>query len=113
MTPYDTLRLLGCVSIVVVVWFTWHACCMGRVGPGQSRRESIIEAWVNIAVGLSVNLVANVFLLPLVGAKMTLANNLWLGCTFTAVSILRQYAIRRWFNNGIHTFAAKVARRFS
>lgn len=113
MSPLDTLKFLSCVSIVVVIWFTWHACYMSRVGSGQSRRESMIEAWVNIVVGLSVNLAANMFLLPLVGAKMTLENNLWLGCTFTAVSILRQYAIRRWFNNGIHTFAAQVARRFS
>jgi hypothetical protein len=113
MSPHETLRMLGCISIFVVVWFTWHACYMAKVGPGQSRRESMIEAWVNIVVGLSISVVVNHFLLPLVGAKMTTADNLWLCCTFTAISILRQYAIRRWFNDGIHKFAAKVAGRFS
>ena len=110
MTPDGILHVLGCASIVVVVGFTWHAYT-GDSGLGQSRRQSIIEAWVNIAIGLVVNLTANMFLLPLVGAKLTLAGNLWLGCTFTAVSIVRQYAIRRWFNNAIHTFAARAAGR--
>lgn len=113
MSPLDTLKFLGCVSIVGVIWFTWHACYMLPSGPGQSRRQAVIEAWTNIVIGFSINYVVNIFLLPLVGAQITMANNLWLGCIYTAISMLRQYAIRRWFNNSIHTFAAQVARRFS
>lgn len=113
MSSHETLRLLGMISIVFVVWFTWHACYMLLAGPGQSRRQAIIEAWTNIVIGFSINYVVNIFLLPLVGAKMTAANNLWLGCVYTAISMLRQYTIRRWFNNGIHTFAVGIARRFS
>lgn len=103
------LPALGAASIIFVVWFTWQACVGNDAGSGQSRRQSMIEAWVNIAIGMTINLCANFVLLPLVGATMTISNNLWLGCIYTAVSMLRQYTIRRWFNKGIHKLAVRVA----
>lgn len=107
-----TLETLGITSIAFVIWFTWIACTGPDGSDGQSRRASIIEAWVNIFVGLSFNYCLNFLLLPMVGAKLTLATNFWLGSIFTAFSMLRQYAIRRWFNERIHLFAARMARRF-
>jgi hypothetical protein len=81
------LTTLGIASCVFVAWFTWQASC----------RASIYEAWLNLLVGLSVNFLANTMLLPLVGASFTAGENFWLGCIYTAVSIVRQYCIRRWF----------------
>ena len=91
------LTTLGIASFLFVVGFTAHAYRRNH-GVGQTPRGAILEAWLNIAVGFSVNYVANIFLLPLVGASFTAAENFWLGWTYTAVSIVRSFAIRRLFN---------------
>ena len=105
----STITILGILSAIFVAWFTWRAYHSADDGKGeQSRRESVIEAWTNIVIGFSINYTANLLLLPLVGAELTAANNFWLGWTYTAISIIRQYAVRRWFN--AHSFAATVAR---
>lgn len=103
---------LGVASVIFVVWFTWQAAA-GVTAPdgGQTRRQSIIEAWTNILIGFSINFIINIMLLPLVGAELTVANNLWLGAVYTAVSMIRQYAIRRWFNDRIHAVAVALATR--
>lgn len=99
---------LGILSALFVAWFTFRTYYAKEDGSGvQTRRESIIEAWTNIVIGFSINYTANLILLPMVGAELTAANNFWLGWTYTAVSILRQYAVRRWFNS--HKFAASIA----
>lgn len=59
---------------------------------------SLIESLTNIAIGFSVNLVANFFILPCFGYEITLKKNLGLGLCFTVVSLARSYCIRRWFN---------------
>lgn len=91
------LTTLGVASLVFVVCFTAHAY-MRNTGPGQTPRGAIKEAWTNIIWGFAFNYVANIFLLPLVEAKLTASSNFWLGWCFTAISIIRQYAIRRWNN---------------
>ncbi len=92
------LNTLGTLAFVFVVAFTWHACTSGNQGIGQTRRQSMIEAWTNICIGFSINLVANYFFLPLVGASFTLTENFMLGWIYTAISIIRQYVIRRFYN---------------
>jgi hypothetical protein len=91
------LTTLGFASFLFVAGFTARAY-RNNSGIGQTPRGAIIEAWLNIAVGFSVNFVANLFLLPLVGASFTAMENFWLGWIYTAISIVRSYAIRRWFN---------------
>lgn len=104
----DLITVLGAASAVFVAAFTWHQYRAADPRTGaQSRRASLIEAWTNIVVGFSINYLANLALLPLVGAELTAANNFWLGWAYTAVSIVRQYAIRRWFNT--QGFAAWLA----
>lgn len=107
------LTALGLASLLFTAAFTWCAYMGNESGGGQSRRESIIEAWANICAGFSVNFVANLLLLPLVGAHFSLLDNLWLGWVYTAISIVRSYTIRRWFNDRIHRFAARAAQRIS
>jgi len=89
---------LGVVSLVFVVWFTWHQVTHINQGAGQTRKDSMIEAWTNIGVGFSINYAANLIFLPMVGATFTLAENFWLGWIYTAISVVRQFAIRRWYN---------------
>lgn len=65
---------------------------------GQTRRGSLIEAVVNVAIGFGVNFAANLVVLPLVfGIEVGLAANLLVGTLYTFISIARQYVIRRWF----------------
>jgi hypothetical protein len=92
------LTALGMASLVFVIAFTWHACMSSNQGPGQTRKQSMIEAWTNIVIGFSVNYVANYLFLPLIGASFTMAENFWIGWLYTAISIIRQYVIRRFYN---------------
>lgn len=94
------IEYLGAGSMLFVVAFTWRAYTAPENGSGQSRRESIIEAWTNICLGFSLNYGFNLLLLPLmtVGGHLSLMANFWGGWCFTAISIVRQYTIRRAFN---------------
>ena len=105
------LTVLGMASMAFVAWFTWRQYTGPDMGQGQSRRQSIIEAWTNIAIGFSVNFVANMILFPLmVGVPVSAEANWWGGWVYTTISVLRQFVIRRWFNTA--RFAAFLARRF-
>jgi hypothetical protein len=94
----SALAALGLFSIAATIAFTLHQC-RAEQGGGQTKRGALAEAWLNIAVGFSVNYVANMLLLPLVGASMSLIQNFWLGCIFTGISVVRSYVIRRHFNS--------------
>ena len=100
------LTALGAASLAFTAWFTWQT-----YQAGANPRAAIIEAWVNICVGFSINFVANMLILPLAGAVITAGQNFWMGWVYTSVSILRQYAIRRWFQQRLHAAALKLAGR--
>ena len=103
-----TIEALGAASMLFTLWFTVRAV-RSAPGVGQSPRSAIIEAWFNLVIGFSINFVANTFILPLVGAHITSAQNFWLGWVYTSVSIVRQYAVRRWFNAMLHTAALRLS----
>lgn len=65
---------------------------------GQSKRDSWIEAWANIIVGFSLNVVLNFVVLPLFGLHPTLGQSTSMALFFTAVSLVRTYMLRRLFN---------------
>lgn len=108
-----SLAALGALSALFVAWFTCRAYFSADSGTGQSRRASIVEAWTNIVIGFSINFAANLVLIPLMtdGHSVTVASNWWGGWVYTAISILRQYAIRRWFN--AKGFSEWIARRLA
>lgn len=65
----------------------------------QSRVDSFMEAVTNTLIGLVISSVANFFVIPLVlGVHMTHGQNIALAAIFTAISIVRSYALRRLFN---------------
>lgn len=68
---------------------------------GQSKLRSAKEALSNILVGYSFNYSANIIILPLLWnpERPYLSAHL-IGISFTLVSFVRQYIIRRWFNKG-------------
>lgn len=109
------LTILGVASMLFVVWFTWWNYANNTQTSGQSRLASVVEAWVNIGIGFGINFVANILIIPLAteGHGVTAINNWWMGWVFTTISMLRQVAIRRWFNERIHLFAARTAKRLT
>lgn len=64
----------------------------------QSRLGSFIEAWANVLIGFGINMVANMAVLPLFGFPVSAGQAFGIGLIFTAISIVRSYVIRRWFN---------------
>jgi len=64
----------------------------------QTRTDSLIEAAVNIAIGYVIAIASQVVIFPVCGVEASLRQNLAIGAGFTAVSLVRQYVIRRWFN---------------
>ena len=100
-----TITWLGIASMVFVAGFTARA-----YSSGANPRQAITEAWVNIVIGFSINVAANTVLFPLMmeGHHITMASNFWGGWVYTAISVLRQYAIRRWFQERLHALVAKV-----
>lgn len=102
-----TLTLLGMASMAFVIAFTWHQYVSADPGVGQSRQASLVEAWSNIVIGFSINFTANIWLVPLMadGGHMSHSANWWGGWVYTSISMLRQYAVRRFFNTHIHRFA--------
>jgi len=64
----------------------------------QSRRQSAIESAANVAIGYGVAVASQIVILPLFGVHLPLADNLAIGAWFTAISLVRSYAVRRLFN---------------
>lgn len=68
----------------------------------QSKLGSLIEASANTAIGFGVAVASQIVLFPLVDVHVPLATNFELGAYFTVISIVRGYALRRWFNARLH-----------
>jgi hypothetical protein len=75
----------------------------------QSRLGSLIEAWINVAIGFGINFLANLLIFPLFGFHITLSENLVMGLLYTGISVARSYCIRRWFNARIKSAAERMA----
>jgi hypothetical protein len=63
----------------------------------QTRKESFIEAWINIFIGFGLNYIGNLVILPLFGLNVTPSKAFGIGVFFTAISLARSYYIRRLF----------------
>ena len=65
----------------------------------QTIMGSIAEAWLNVAVGFSINFCANMLILPLFGfTGLTMGKNFVIGLVYTVISLVRSFVIRRYFN---------------
>jgi predicted DNA-binding transcriptional regulator AlpA len=65
---------------------------------GQSKKGSMAEAWMNIAIGFTINYIANLCIFPLFGFHISLEANFLMGVIYTGISLARSYVLRRWFN---------------
>jgi hypothetical protein len=66
----------------------------------QSRKRSITESLTNIAVGMVVAVASQYVIFPMFGIEITFGEHLWITVWFTAISIVRSYLLRRYFNKG-------------
>jgi len=110
MTP---LHIIAAGAAVLCVALTWAAARRTAAAGGQAPAESMREAWCNIAVGYAINFAANIVLLPLVGvpADTSLVDVFILGLPYTAVSLVRQFVIRRRFDATAGSRSAVVGPR--
>ena len=79
------------------------------VGEIQSRMGSLVESIVNVIIGGAINFVANLTILPLIGfSTLSLSSNLMITLIFTAISVIRSYTLRRWFNGRFQSFLKRT-----
>lgn len=64
----------------------------------QTRKQSAVEAAINILIGYSITLTANMLIFPLFGWDISVQQNLLMGVIYTLISFARSYLIRRFFN---------------
>ena len=64
----------------------------------QSKKGSLAESLVNIAIGITIGFVSNIIVLPAFGYDVTIADGVAISLVFTAISLVRSYTIRRVFN---------------
>lgn len=77
----------------------------------QTRLGSLIEALFNVAIGLAVSVVANALVFPLFDFHPSLGQNVAISVIYTAISIVRTYAVRRFFESRLRLVAADIAVR--
>ena len=77
----------------------------------QTKLESILESVVNVLIGYTVAIASQIMIFPMFDINLPLSANLWIGAWFTAVSLVRSYVIRRWFNAGLHKAVVAAAKR--
>lgn len=65
---------------------------------GQTKRDSLLEAALNIMIGYGIAILAQWAIFPLFGMHPSLRENLQIGALFTVVSLVRSYCLRRLFN---------------
>ena len=63
----------------------------------QSRRQSLIEAITNVAVGYALAVLTQIVVFPWFGLQIPFRDNLAIGAVFVMISLLRSYALRRLF----------------
>ncbi len=76
----------------------------------QTRRGSLIEAGANILIGYGIAVGSQLVVFPWFGIHVSFSTNIWIGVWFTAISLVRQYVLRRWFNARLHRASMQLAK---
>lgn len=64
----------------------------------QSKKQSFLETVIQTFIGLATSILIQMILYPAMGIPVTLSQNVIITIVFFAVSILRGYLVRRFFN---------------
>nr|MCP5019839.1 hypothetical protein [Ketobacter sp.] len=77
----------------------------------QTRLVSLIETLMNTAVGFLISFAAWPIAALVTGIQYGAGQHVAIVAFFTVLSVARGYVIRRWFNNGMHVAAVKLAKK--
>lgn len=64
----------------------------------QTKFQSLIEVLTGTSIGFIIALLSQFFITWLYGIPTTMEQDVWITVFFTGISILRGYAVRRFFN---------------
>ena len=64
----------------------------------QSKKQSLFESIINVVIGYGVALLSQIIIFPIFGMYPEIKDNIMIGLFFTVVSIIRSFALRRFFN---------------
>jgi hypothetical protein len=64
----------------------------------QSKKHSLFESLANTFIGLVTAFITQLIIFPLFNIHIKLIDNFFILIIFTSVSIVRSYAVRRFFN---------------
>jgi len=64
----------------------------------QTKLQSLLESLTNISIGYLVAVGSQFVLFPMFDIHISVADNFIIGIWFTLISLVRGYAVRRWFN---------------
>lgn len=64
----------------------------------QTKLGSAMESITNVLVGFTLAIVTQVLVFPMFGINVPLNDNFKICVVFTVISLVRSYAVRRWFN---------------
>ena len=67
----------------------------------QTRKHSLLESCTNVMIGYFVALASQLAIFPLFNIHVQLRDNILIGLYFTGISIIRSYALRRWFTGRV------------
>ena len=80
----------------------------------QSRVLSAVEATMNTLSGFFISLAVWIWVVaPLYDIEVTYAQNFSITMIFTVSSLVRSYVVRRFFTNGWHRFATRLANKIT
>ncbi len=65
----------------------------------QTRLMSLVETMTNILVGLVISFLSQIVIFKIYGVHLSTQQNVEITLYFTIISILRSYALRRFFNS--------------
>ena len=66
----------------------------------DSKTKSLVETFLDIFLGFLMFLTVNYFVLPLLAgpiAEYNILTAIQIGIMFSAISLIRKFALRRWF----------------
>lgn len=65
----------------------------------QTRLMSLVETMTNILVGLVISFLSQIVIFKIYNVALSTQQNVEITLYFTIISILRNYALRRFFNS--------------
>jgi cobalamin synthase len=67
----------------------------------QSKKQSVLESTIQTLIGLGTSILVQITIYPLMGIPVSFNQNLIITAVFFAVSMIRGYLVRRYFNRKI------------